>query len=38
VRYRRDEPLSLTYRSPDDILAALRATDLIAGAPSPAAV
>jgi peroxiredoxin Q/BCP len=33
IRYRRDEPLSLTYRSVDDIMAALRSTNLIATEP-----
>ncbi len=31
IRYRREEPLSLTYRSVDDILAALRESDLLLG-------
>jgi len=36
VRYRRAEPLSLTYRSVDDILSALRESKLIPVEPAPA--
>ena len=32
IRYRREEPLSLSYRSVDDILSALRASHLVAEA------
>ncbi len=33
IRYRKDEPLSLTYRSPDDILSALAHANLLPAAP-----
>ena len=36
IRYRRDEPLSLTYRSVDDILAALDDADLLSAQAAPA--
>jgi thioredoxin-dependent peroxiredoxin len=34
IRYQREEPLSLTYRSVDDILEALRDSGLLPGAPA----
>ena len=34
IRYRRDEPLSLTYRSVDDILVALRDSNLVRAQPA----
>lgn len=33
IRYLREEPLSLTYRSVDDLLEALRASELLESAP-----
>lgn len=36
VRYRREEPLSLTYRSVDDLLEALRASRLLLDESAPA--
>jgi peroxiredoxin Q/BCP len=36
IRYRRQEPLSLSYRSVDDILHALQESGLDASAPQPA--
>jgi peroxiredoxin Q/BCP len=36
IRYRREEPLSLSYRSVDDILQALKESGLVAAAPQPA--
>jgi peroxiredoxin Q/BCP len=36
IRYRREEPLSLTYRSVDDIMAALRESRLLRAEPAEA--
>jgi peroxiredoxin Q/BCP len=36
IRYRREEPLSLSYRSVDDILRALQESGLVASAAQPA--